>query len=55
MTTPTRPYFHDPDEHFVSLVDYLHHLVEVHGLLETPELWRSGRDEFDRLHGESHA
>lgn len=50
-----RPAFsHPADQHFEWLADYLWHLVDVHGIEETPELWRSGRDEFDRLHAEAH-
>ena len=52
---PSRvPFSHPPDEHFQSLVDYLRHLVDSHGIEETPELWRSGRDRFDELHTEAH-
>lgn len=51
----SRPkYSHEPDEWFDSLVDLLRHLVDVHGVEETPELWRSGRERFDQLHAEAH-
>lgn len=48
------PYSHPADEHFTMLVDYLRHLVDTHGVEETPGLWRSGRDRFDALHEEAH-
>lgn len=48
------PYHHPADEHFVSLVDFLRHLVDRHGIEETPELWSSGRIQFDGLHEEAH-
>jgi hypothetical protein len=48
------PYHHPADEYFDSLVDYLRHLVDRHGFKETPELWRSGRDIFDKLHAHNH-
>jgi hypothetical protein len=47
-------YSHPADQYFDSLVDYLRHLVDMHGIEETPELWRSGRDRFDLLHAEAH-
>lgn len=49
-----RPYLHEADEHFEWLGDYLRHLVDVHDVEETPELWRSGRDRFDELHAQLH-
>lgn len=45
---------HPADQHFVWLADYLRHLVDAHGIEETPELWRSGRDAFDALHAAAH-
>lgn len=51
---PKTPYSHPADQHFEFLVDYLRHLVDDHFIEETPELWRSGRDTFDRLHAEVH-
>ncbi|HZQ33708.1 MAG TPA: hypothetical protein VFB19_18500 [Mycobacterium sp.] len=55
MGETTRPKFaHEADEYFVSLVDYLRHLVDRHGVEETPELWRSGRDTFDAFHATAH-
>lgn len=50
----TTDYSHPADQHFEFLVDYLRHLVDVHGIEETPELWRSGRERFDALHAEAH-
>lgn len=40
---------------FESLVDYLRHLVDDHGIAETQRLWASGRDRFDALHADAHA
>lgn len=48
------PYSHPDDEHFEFLVPYLRHLVDVHGIEETPELWRKGRTHFDEFHEEAH-
>jgi hypothetical protein len=48
------PYSHPADQHFEWLADYLRHLVDVHGVDETPELWRSGRDQFDQIHAALH-
>jgi hypothetical protein len=48
------PYHHAPDQHFEYLVDYLRHLVDFHDVEETPELWRSGREQFDAIHAELH-
>lgn len=53
-TKPRVPYSHPADQHFEGLVDYLRHLVDVHGVEETPELWRSGREQFDALHSQLH-
>lgn len=47
-------YSHPADEYFESLVEFLRHLVDVHGVEESPELWSSGRDRFDVLHAEGH-
>jgi predicted RNA-binding Zn-ribbon protein involved in translation (DUF1610 family) len=50
----TPAYSHPADEWFESLGSYLRHLVDVHGLKETPELWASGRDQFDTMHNHEH-
>jgi hypothetical protein len=42
------------DEHFVSLLTYLNHLVRQHGIKETPSLWRADREELDQLHQSAH-
>lgn len=54
MPKPKTPYSHPADEHFVSLVDYLRHLVDRHGVEESADLWRSGRELFDALHATAH-
>lgn len=54
MSRTKIPYHHAADDYFVSLVDYLRHLVDVHDVEETPELWRSGREQFDAIHAELH-
>jgi predicted RNA-binding Zn-ribbon protein involved in translation (DUF1610 family) len=51
---PTPAYSHPADEWFESLALYLRHLVDTHGLKETPDLWASGRDQFDVLHNHEH-
>jgi hypothetical protein len=52
ITAPV--YSHPADEWFESLAAYVQHLVGVHGLKETPDLWASGRDQFDVLHNSEH-
>jgi hypothetical protein len=42
------------EQRFDSLVDYLRHLVDDHGIEETDSLWKSGRDRFDDLHSKCH-
>lgn len=45
----------DAEHRFDSLVTYLRHLVDDHGIAETAELWKSGREQFDALHAGAHA
>lgn len=54
MRMPRPKFAHPADQHFEWLTDYLRHLVDEHGEPETPELWRSGRDQLDRIHREAH-
>lgn len=51
---PKTPYSHPADQHFEWLQDYLRHLVDEHGIEETPELWRLGRTHFDEMHADAH-
>jgi hypothetical protein len=49
-----KAFSHPADQHFTWLADYLRHLVDEHGIEETRDLWRSGRERFDALHAEAH-